>query len=116
IMKPPSPHRSEDRTSMNLALASALVEPEHLRTHRRSGPAVEDTTEPETLEWSGVILAAGMQSGEAVLRCRGCSQQGRWKHEPSFLSGQVVPARGQDRKSTRLNSSHVSISYAVFCL
>src|SRR5207249_1269574 len=25
-------------------------------------------------------------------------------------------ARGTDRKSTRLNSSHVSISYAVFCL
>src|SRR5438067_6032913 len=25
-------------------------------------------------------------------------------------------ARGRDRKSTRLNSSHVSISYAVFCL
>src|SRR5438067_10446929 len=24
--------------------------------------------------------------------------------------------RGRDRKSTRLNSSHVSISYAVFCL
>src|SRR5690349_23834509 len=27
----------------------------------------------------------------------------------------VDPARG-DRKSTRLNSSHVEISYAVFCL
>src|SRR5207249_6102036 len=26
------------------------------------------------------------------------------------------PDRGRDRKSTRLNSSHVSISYAVFCL
>src|SRR5438309_7618933 len=25
-------------------------------------------------------------------------------------------ARGSDRKSTRLNSSHSSISYAVFCL
>src|SRR5690625_5862462 len=25
-------------------------------------------------------------------------------------------AFGQDRKSTRLNSSHVAISYAVFCL
>src|SRR6266496_1899256 len=24
--------------------------------------------------------------------------------------------RGKDRKSTRLNSSHVEISYAVFCL
>src|SRR5437667_1559931 len=27
-----------------------------------------------------------------------------------------VPARRQDRKSTRLNSSHITISYAVFCL
>src|SRR5690606_40846770 len=26
------------------------------------------------------------------------------------------PARSRDRKSTRLNSSHVKISYAVFCL
>src|SRR2546430_12474958 len=26
------------------------------------------------------------------------------------------PARGSDRKSTRLNSSHSQISYAVFCL
>src|SRR3712207_8949680 len=25
-------------------------------------------------------------------------------------------AQGQDRKSTRLNSSHANISYAVFCL
>src|SRR5690606_42127912 len=28
----------------------------------------------------------------------------------------VVERLGQDRKSTRLNSSHVKISYAVFCL
>src|SRR5690606_41447259 len=28
----------------------------------------------------------------------------------------AVPARPEDRKSTRLNSSHVKISYAVFCL
>src|SRR5256886_3309233 len=27
-----------------------------------------------------------------------------------------VDARGEDRKSTRLNSSHSQISYAVFCL
>src|SRR5437870_8011687 len=27
-----------------------------------------------------------------------------------------VKADGRDRKSTRLNSSHVAISYAVFCL
>src|SRR5690606_41530375 len=28
----------------------------------------------------------------------------------------VLPSSGRDRKSTRLNSSHVKISYAVFCL
>src|SRR5437868_15147993 len=33
--------------------------------------------------------------------------------EHSFVGG---PEAIQDRKSTRLNSSHVSISYAVFCL
>src|SRR5207253_4521975 len=27
-----------------------------------------------------------------------------------------VPSSSEDRKSTRLNSSHVAISYAVFCL
>src|SRR5260221_9810857 len=33
------------------------------------------------------------------------------------VRGQPVPAdRGTDRKSTRLNSSHTVISYAVFCL
>src|SRR5690625_5530412 len=31
-------------------------------------------------------------------------------------SGDPRPAPCQDRKSTRLNSSHVAISYAVFCL
>src|SRR5688572_9989576 len=29
---------------------------------------------------------------------------------------QVIHTPGQDRKSTRLNSSHSQISYAVFCL
>src|SRR6266571_1409240 len=29
---------------------------------------------------------------------------------------QAAPPREEDRKSTRLNSSHMSISYAVFCL
>src|SRR5699024_12793193 len=30
--------------------------------------------------------------------------------------GEIHGRRSGDRKSTRLNSSHVSISYAVFCL
>src|SRR5690606_39298242 len=35
-------------------------------------------------------------------------------NHPVALAG--VGARREDRKSTRLNSSHVKISYAVFCL
>src|SRR5690606_41690667 len=32
------------------------------------------------------------------------------------IVGQHLSSIGEDRKSTRLNSSHVKISYAVFCL
>src|SRR5690606_39938090 len=32
-----------------------------------------------------------------------------------FIKGAVTQLPGRDRKSTRLNSSHVKISYAVFC-
>src|SRR3712207_7705566 len=44
-----------------------------------------------------------------------------WDRVSAFsLSGQVTLAAlyrwGTDRKSTRLNSSHANISYAVFCL
>src|SRR3712207_7108329 len=39
---------------------------------------------------------------------RNCGRAGRQHREPS-------PMR-VDRKSTRLNSSHANISYAVFCL
>src|SRR5690242_21608159 len=39
------------------------------------------------------------------------------RREPGGRSQEgASAARGQDRKSTRLNSSHMSISYAVFCL
>src|SRR3712207_8258823 len=48
------------------------------------------------------------------------------RHEPAALPGlpRAVPGHrrlardglAQDRKSTRLNSSHANISYAVFCL
>src|SRR3989442_8222869 len=39
-------------------------------------------------------------------------------HLPSAgrLGRRAAPLRRRDRKSTRLNSSHVRISYAVFCL
>src|SRR3712207_7652035 len=47
--------------------------------------------------------------GDAVIRIGG-----RLGFVPDFLWGD--PQSEQDRKSTRLNSSHANISYAVFCL
>src|SRR5207249_10027435 len=50
--------------------------------------------------------------GDRVLRVRSAHHRGvlrRRKASERFLEV-------EDRKSTRLNSSHVSISYAVFCL
>src|SRR5207253_7866532 len=35
---------------------------------------------------------------------------------PEYERTHALPAHVRDRKSTRLNSSHVAISYAVFCL
>src|SRR3712207_8410407 len=34
----------------------------------------------------------------------------------ALVDGQADAVQGLDRKSTRLNSSHANISYAVFCL
>src|SRR5690625_3857100 len=34
----------------------------------------------------------------------------------AVILGAIAQATSTDRKSTRLNSSHVAISYAVFCL
>src|SRR5437773_9944537 len=40
------------------------------------------------------------------------------RHRPDRHSDGAAagPEEAQDRKSTRLNSSHITISYAVFCL
>src|SRR5438477_12922817 len=41
----------------------------------------------------------------------------QWARRPRpNPAARAGPARTADRKSTRLNSSHMSISYAVFCL
>src|SRR5690606_41103403 len=40
-----------------------------------------------------------------------------YEDDPALIEGQQVKSWFEiDRKSTRLNSSHVKISYAVFCL
>src|SRR5207302_5782332 len=57
---------------------------------------------------------ADSQRLEAV-RLRSRSDEARSANAPRAARRPLV-RRGRDRKSTRLNSSHVKISYAVFCL
>src|SRR5438067_10066961 len=62
------------------------------------------------------VEALGLDGVHKTLRVR--VRIGRLKrclHHTNPRVGQELPHR-RDRKSTRLNSSHVSISYAVFCL
>src|SRR5438067_3907315 len=62
------------------------------------------------------LVAAGENRGQIELAVgRLIAARGRSGHrEPRQKAGALRVHR--DRKSTRLNSSHVSISYAVFCL
>src|SRR5699024_12736279 len=58
-------------------------------------------------------------------QCKQCGSSGKRHGDPAFKEskkhgrrdpGNLGKGKEGDRKSTRLNSSHVSISYAVFCL
>src|SRR5690349_22532094 len=70
-------------------------DPEYLRQARKANPK-------STI--AGDILGAGAVTGLAAPLVAGLSP------------GAAGAVLGGDRKSTRLNSSHVEISYAVFCL
>src|SRR5437588_8321223 len=72
---------------------------------------------------SAAVVAAGRESGVAGCGCgcgggAGCAAAAKVN---AAANAAVVKRRGgvhfrRDRKSTRLNSSHTVISYAVFCL
>src|SRR5690349_22940498 len=51
-----------------------------------------------------------------LFRSRRARRRPRPARPPPSASGGWCPPPSRDRKSTRLNSSHVEISYAVFCL
>src|SRR5207245_4105686 len=54
---------------------------------------------------AGLTLCLGLPGGLLLTACSGTK-----------AAGPAAPGTPVDRKSTRLNSSHGSISYAVFCL
>src|SRR5690349_23488240 len=60
------------------------------------------------------LVEHALDRRHGVLRgCRRIAGAVRQEHAVRLVAQDVL---GRDRKSTRLNSSHVEISYAVFCL
>src|SRR3712207_8382208 len=59
--------------------------------------------------------AADLGLRDELRRARGAGP-GEVEPADAHAGPPVVGGGGQDRKSTRLNSSHTNISYAVFCL
>src|SRR5690606_2103156 len=70
--------------------------------------------------WDRAAVAFGGFDQEVgdQLRDVGLAFAQRWQLDADHVEAveQVVAEAAGDRKSTRLNSSHVKISYAVFCL
>src|SRR5436853_3954656 len=82
-------------------------------------PPTRSTLFPYTTLFRSVALpgeatdrASAVPLGIAAARRRTQHDGGQTAHAPA----QAGRGGGIDRKSTRLNSSHLGISYAVFCL
>src|SRR5207253_11086525 len=67
-----------------------------------------------TTAWAARSLGAHRRADEQALF--GIVQGGTFLDLREESVAGLVPLDFPDRKSTRLNSSHVAISYAVFCL
>src|SRR5690348_6514970 len=70
------------------------------------------TTVPTVRKW----LSRFQQHGPSGLHEHSRARHRQAHKTPLTREAQLVQLRKTDRKSTRLNSSHPSISYAVFCL
>src|SRR5690625_3146123 len=96
---------------------SARRELEAARSVFESLGAQPSVTEIDTLLGAATRAPAGLTSREVeVLRLVAVGRSNRQIATELVLSEKTVARHLRDRKSTRLNSSHVAISYAVFCL
>src|SRR5690625_6483157 len=77
----------------------------------RTGLAVHGVHRTRIGQPRGARALAGARDAERAGRHRLRSVRSGIRHGPMFAPSMLL-----DRKSTRLNSSHVAISYAVFCL
>src|SRR5207249_5717526 len=78
-----------------------------LLTHRSFSRLLRAMLVSSLGDWVGFVAVASLVADEGGERLGALAVAG-------VMLARLLPS--VDRKSTRLNSSHVSISYAVFCL
>src|SRR5207302_6876189 len=101
----PSPVRLRDRHQVNIGLQAKIVD------MLFADQAIADEADADPVAGASNAAIAGRRQK------RGCATLDE-RTPVQRRSRRFVPfhAAPLDRKSTRLNSSHVKISYAVFCL
>src|SRR5437773_7395485 len=74
----------------------------------------DGTVNEHALHRAVVTYLANQRQGTSDTKTR--SEVSGGNQKPWRQKGTGRARQGSDRKSTRLNSSHITISYAVFCL
>src|SRR5690625_6982019 len=111
-----------------MSFKSLCVSPSLLSTLEKIGfrtpTPVQTAALPKALQGRDLMVSAQTGSGKtaafmlpAIQRVLQARQQAAAASSPAAAEAAPAgaPRAGRDRKSTRLNSSHVAISYAVFC-
>src|SRR5256712_4116331 len=111
------------RVGAPLSLAGVLLSGVYMWltrfTSRFGTPALAALGVGHKVEGLGFIAISGFALSAAALvgQNLGAAQEGRARQAVRLTVGYcLVVTTATDRKSTRLNSSHDQISYAVFCL
>src|SRR5436309_10409004 len=89
----------------------------------QAGPTPQMVPVPETADRAVVKESVTLEPAGLRLNCHShrpssllLGERREWPQPTVVRSTSEASSETRDRKSTRLNSSHVKISYAVFCL
>src|SRR5690625_6268624 len=106
------------RTHVFLMPPGVPLEYSEKRAKKEQAKKSQQGADPGALDpWTQPLAPAPRHSRSTSPASAGTSA-GSWavENEKTFGAALAKVLRVADRKSTRLNSSHVAISYAVFCL
>src|SRR3712207_1223862 len=96
-------YRNDPNSAVITLKAQGTLDDQHIACKVETGRALAIAGLHPATGGSGAELCSGDMLLEALVACAGVTLK-------------AVATALEDRKSTRLNSSHANISYAVFCL